>query len=468
MGAMKGLWRHLASVAAAAAFVGTLAAAPAAVHAAPGSVTFGPVTAKSTFLQGIDVSEPVTLPEGVLLVEVLLTTNATGSADVAVLSPTPAAGQTTLTYHVPTPSGAMVPNTLVHLRFRVTLQVGPGSTVQETGPLATVRYADTRFDWKTRSGKVVRVHWVAGDDTFGRRALAIGEAGVEKAESLLGVTETEPIDFYVYPDSASFRDVLGPGTRENVGGVAYVNVRTLVTQIGPDQVNASWVANVVPHELTHLVFDTATRNEYHSPPHWLNEGLAVYLAVGYGSGDRSDIADAIRSDSLMPLPALDGQFPTAGDRFSLGYAESVSAVDFMVREYGRPALVKLIRSYAEGRTDDEAFSGALGVDVAGFNAAWLHDLGVASPKAFGPQPAPAGPLPPGWDAPAPTPGTIPGETSGASPGATPAPGSSPAPSGSEGTSSLLVSAVVTIAIVLVVIGLMAFAMRRRRQPTGPP
>ena len=23
-----------------------------------------------------------------------------------------------------------------------------------------------------------------------------------------------------------------------------------------------------PHELTHLVFDTATRNPFHEPPHW--------------------------------------------------------------------------------------------------------------------------------------------------------------------------------------------------------
>jgi hypothetical protein len=72
----------------------------------------------------------------------------------------------------------------------------------------------------------------------------------------------------------------------------------------------------------------------------------------------------------------------------------------MIRKYGKPALVKLIRSYASGVSDDEAFSAALGVGTAGFNAAWLKDLGAATPKAYGPQPAPAGPLPAGWgDAP---------------------------------------------------------------------
>ena len=46
----------------------------------------------------------------------------------------------------------------------------------------------------------------------------------------------------------------------------------------------------------------------------------------------------------------------------------------MVRTYGRDALVTLIRSYAEGRTDDEAFSAALGLDMTAFGDAWFKDV----------------------------------------------------------------------------------------------
>ena len=52
--------------------------------------------------------------------------------------------------------------------------------------------------------------------------------------------------------------------------------------ITPDQIDESWVDVVMPHELTHLVFDTAVDNPYHFPPRWLNEGLAVYLSQGFG------------------------------------------------------------------------------------------------------------------------------------------------------------------------------------------
>jgi hypothetical protein len=68
----------------------------------------------------------------------------------------------------------------------------------------------------------------------------------------------------------------------------------------------------------------------------------------------------------------------------------VSAVDFFVRTHGRDALIQLIRSYADGRTDDEAFTAAIGVDVGAFNDAWMADLGAVAPKRYGPQPAPVG------------------------------------------------------------------------------
>ena len=98
------------------------------------------------------------------------------------------------------------------------------------------------------------------------------------------MTETEPIDFFIYADQDAFYDALGPGTRENVGGQAHADIRTLFALITPSEIDDAWVEIVVPHELTHLVFDTAVDNPYHFPPRWLNEGLAVYLSEGYAVG----------------------------------------------------------------------------------------------------------------------------------------------------------------------------------------
>jgi peptidase MA superfamily protein len=388
------------------ALLASLILAPAALADEP---IFGKATATSEFLRSITVEQPATLPSGVHRVEAYVRT---GSGDVTFLAdvPNPGAGDHLLRYTDPTPSGAMYPNTRVQLGFRVTFDDG---RVVDSPP-TTIRYEDTRFAWNTLEGDIVRVHWYAGGDAFGRRALRIGEQAIREASDLLGVTETDPIDYFVYADTSSFYDMLGPAIRENVGGIALPEIRTLFANIAPSDVHAAWVGIVVPHELTHLVFGTATKNPYHEPPHWMNEGLAVYLSEGYAASARANVERTARAGEIMPLRALVGQFPTTAQRFGLAYDESVSAIDYLIRTHGQEALVKLIRSYADGVSDDAAFSGALGVDVAGFEAGWLGDLGVDEPVPYGPRPAPPGPLPPDWAA-APASSGAPGSTGAAAP-----------------------------------------------------
>jgi hypothetical protein len=414
---------------------------------AAGSVSFGAATIRSTFQVGIDVAEAVTLPASVHRIEALVHTG----SDTRVLAedvPIPAggAGPTSLTYHLAAPAGQLLPNTLVQVHFRVTLADG----TTEEGPLASVRYEDTRFAWRTLTGTFVTVHWAQGDDAFGQRALQIGDKAVAGTSRLLGVTETSPIDFFIYPDTKSFYDILGPAARENVGGVAFPDIRTLLANIGPNAVNDAWVGIVIPHELTHLVFGTAVDNPYHAPPHWFNEGLAVYLSQGYDSGDRTQVANAVGGRSIMPLAALDGQFPTTADRFSLAYAESVSAIDYLIRTYGQAALVTLIHRWGGGVSDDAAFQAALGVDVTGFQAGWLRAIGAPVPSPVGPQAAPPGPVPPGW----------PG-------GATVVPGAIPAPAADTTATDLLLEGIVVVLIAFLGIGLLWFLARRRRRGTWP-
>jgi len=289
---------------------------------------------------------------------------------------------------------------------------------------------------------------------------------VRETSKLLGVTETDPIDFFVYANVDDFYGAIGPGAHENVAGSAYANIRTLLGLIPPGQINDSLVAVRIPHEFVHLVFNTASQNPYHSPPRWLNEGLAVYQSQGYDAGDRSAVESAARGGSLIPLDGLVGQFPT-GDGFFLAYAESVSAVDFFIRTHDQDALVALIGSYADGLTDNEAFEAAIGQDVAAFNAAWLADLGAVVPEKHGPQPAPPGPRPSAWGAP----GEIPGATT--RPGA-PAPIGSPDPGDGDGPgisvirgdSTLLLALVA--GVVFLAVGLLVLSRSRRGRPGAQP
>jgi Peptidase MA superfamily len=424
--------------------------------AAATTVEFGTPAGASTYGQGIEFRQPVTVDGQVDRVELLLTVADAIGPEVIPVPGRPAPGGSTLSYTLDTSGPShLIPNTRITARWRLIRDDGDPAI----GPPLTVVYADDRFDWKMISGDLVRVHWYAGDRAFGEKALKLGEDEVRDTSELLGVTETEPVDFFVYANVDDFYGALGPGAHENVAGTAYADIRTLLGLIPPGQIDDSLVAVRIPHEFVHLVFDTASTNPYHRPPRWLNEGLAVYQSEGYGSSDRGQVRDAARSGRLIPLDGLTGQFPDGRD-FFLAYAESVAAVDFMVRTYGPEALVTLIRSYADGRTDDEAFSAALGLDTAAFGEAWFADVGASPPTRYGPRPAPAGPVPAEWQGPA---------ESGGPPGAGgPGPGAEPSPVPTspmvEGDGSSL-----TLIVVLVGVGLLGLvaAIAIRRQRTRP-
>ena len=454
--------RRLLALVAAAGLLSTLVP----VVAASSPATFGTPTADSTFGTGVDFGQPVTVGTPIGRVELLLTlADAIGPTVIDVPNP-PLAGASTLTYRLDTSGTShMIPNTPIVARWRLFSAADP--TAVALGPEVHVVYADDRFQWKTVSGDLVRVHWYRGSAAFGAKALKLGEDEVRHTSELLGVTETRPADFFVYADQDKFYDALGPGAHENVAGTAFADIRTLLGLIPPDQIDDPLVAVRIPHEFVHLVFDTASKNPYHDPTHWLNEGLAVYQSEGYGASDRGMVEDAARSGTLIPLDGLTGSFPN-GDAFFLAYAEAVSAVDYMIRTYGSDALVTLIRSYAAGRTDDEAFSAALGIDMTAFATAWSSELKAKTPTKYGPQPAPPGPVPTAWTGEA-----VGGAVASMSPGSgvagSPASARTAAPTGTAndgigtGVSGSLIG---FLAIVIVVVVVVIVNGRRRRGPAG--
>jgi len=434
------------------ALLGLLALA-APVGAA--SVSFGTPTATSAFGDGVHFTQPISGASFSEADIVITLPGDIGPSVVKIKNP-----GSPLKYTFDTSTGQIQPNTKVSAHFQVVFADG---TTQQ-GPEIKITYTDDRFHWQTKTGTFVILHWYEGSNSFAQQALTMGENGISKSAKFLGVTETAPIDFFVYSTQQPFYDALGPGTRENVGGEANTVTRTLFALIAPTDLG--YAKSVVPHELTHVVFDDATTNPYHAPPRWLNEGLAVYLSEGYGSSDKSLVSKAAKSKELMPLQALTGQFPTTADRFYLAYAESVSAVDYMIRKYGAAPFQKLMKTYSTGASDDEAFTAAFGVDTATVNKGWLADNGITSSQTFGPQTAPPGPVPPGWT-------TSGGSTAG--PGATqPASGSTTAPSdggfggGTGGGSSqtgLLIAAVVALAgLLLLAIAAVTYSRGRDAQP----
>jgi len=446
-------------------------------------VGWGTPEAKSTYGQLIEFQQPATLPVGTSRVEILLDFPGGDGPVVADVGVGVAGTPTILAFNYDTTTSHVYPNTKVGARWRITLADG----TTEVGPRVTTTYADTGFQWQSKTGGIVRVHWYEGGEALARQVLTSAQAGIEKATTLLGVTETEPIDVFVYGSEDAFFAAAGPGTREWAGAFALPDIRTLIALIPPDQVSPAVINDYIPHELTHVVFDTAVKNRYHQPPRWLNEGFAVYMSLGFGPDDRTALRRGVADDRIIPLEALTGLFPTTDLQGRLAYAEGVSAVSYIVDTFGPDALAKLIGAYAGGVSDDEAFLAGLGLTVAAFEAEWMSSIGAHAPARAGPLPAPPGPVPSGWTgqsatgATSPAPGS-PAPAAPASSGSAAAPGESAGPVASSaggadaggGSGTDLGGLLLLIAALVSAIALGgALALRSRRgpppgTPSGPP
>lgn len=344
------------------------------------------------------------------------------------------------------------PNTPYRLRLRVVTEEGVF-----LGPEAMVLVEDERFAWRMRESERLRLFWHEGGTDFARRALQVGEDGLAEAEEFLGVRLESRVDIFVYADQAPFRDAIGARRPENAAGVPFASIGTFFALIRPEQIDSSWVGEVVPHELVHLVLDVAVGPGV-AMPLWLNEGLAVYLSTGNRAADRGRVRDAIRDGTLVPLDGLVENFPTnaEGERSIAAYAESVSAVDFMVRTYGPQRVAALVEAFGSMGAD-EAFMSSFGVDTAGFGEAWLRSLGAADPTVFGPRPAPPGPVPSDWLGPPPEAGLLPTVP----PTPSPPPAEPGAPTGPEDGAGLVLALVIAA---MAAGAVLLFLASRRRGP----
>jgi tetratricopeptide (TPR) repeat protein len=123
---------------------------------------------------------------------------------------------------------------------------------------------------------------------------------------------------------------------------------------------------VLRHEFVHTVTLEQTRNRI---PHWFTEALATRLETKPRSWETVQmLAQAFESDSLFDLDAINWAFvrPKKKTDRAQAYAQGAWMAEFIEKEWGRDAVLRLLAEYREGRPEARAFAEVLGVDRAAF------------------------------------------------------------------------------------------------------
>ena len=257
------------------------------------------------------------------------------------------------------------------------------------------------------------VHWYAGGQAFAQQGARDRRAGDQATRRRCSAS---PRPSRSTSSSTATRrrsaTALGPGTRENVGGQAHADIRTLFALITPDEIDEPWVGVVDPARARPPRVRHRRRQPVPVPAALAQRGprglpLGGLRARATGAACEDAVVEG-RADPAASRSAASSR-PTPTRRSSPTPSPCRRSTTSSARR-ARTRWSRLVDAYADGLTDDEAFTKALGQDLAAFQAGWLADLGAPTPEAVRPA---AGTrrarCRPGWTGPAPTPGRPPAD-----------------------------------------------------------
>jgi len=274
-------------------------------------------------------------------------------------------------------SGSLPPGTSIWWRWLYTDETG----AEVTSEIKTATWLDNVHAWQTVSSGDLRVHWYGNDQAFGQTMLDAGVEGLRRNKEQAGLNTDAPVDLYVYPNYNDMKDAIlyEPSW---TGGMAFPEYNILI--MGISNADATWDANTVIHELTHILIGHFTFSCLGTVPTWLNEGLAMYSEGKLDADMQTQLDQAIKSDNLITVRSLNGGFSELSDKANLSYGQSQSIVSFLISTYGQEKLTQLLAALRDAKPIDDALLEVYGFDTDGLEDAWRKSVGAA-PRAVSAQ-----------------------------------------------------------------------------------
>jgi hypothetical protein len=204
-------------------------------------------------------------------------------------------------------------------------------------------------------------------------------AAYARARQWFGVELRGPVTIRWVRDAAEIRR-LGVSSPGAVAGLALPESRLVALYAPALAARPGRVRPVLLHEICHLFFAEATARAELLPPRWLNEGIAMWisgdwdLGMDWRSGQDALLRDAMAAGGVLPFAELDVTFPD-GPFFHVAYAQSLSFVEWMVRQGGETSLQRLLRLLDEDLDPEPAFAQVYGTSLPEAEEAWRDEIG---------------------------------------------------------------------------------------------
>ena len=232
----------------------------------------------------------------------------------------------------------------------------------------------TSAAWKSVESSHFRVYYQEGT-VEPMLILQIAEGFYAEMPELTSRIPPGMIDIWVCDTQKSFQTSVHAPIQDWAVGCAFPLSRRIVIQ-NPKHIALAklQLAQVLRHEIAHVLFGQCTRKAVKEIPLWFIEGIAIYFADEWVPSRHETLLKHIFSKSILPLQELERSFPRSQAGADLAYAESQDAVRWLVEIKGRDALFALITELHAGSNFSSAFEARVGWNLATFDALWRESL----------------------------------------------------------------------------------------------
>jgi hypothetical protein len=245
-------------------------------------------------------------------------------------------------------------------QYRTALELGPNDRIeQKLDALAG-------YDSSTSNARFRVQFDGAADQPMGTAVLGVLDAAWDEYQKRLGMAPGVPVTV-VLQTARTFQDT----TRAPIWAAALNDGAIRVPVQGLDELTPGLV-RVLRHELAHSFVAAHT---HANCPTWLHEGFAQWLEGGDPSREDKTLGPAARSGRLLRLDSLELPFVGLSEKdATVAYAQSLSAVAYLLKRKGEVGLRSLLDALASGQPASEALMTTYALSYADLQREWEGQL----------------------------------------------------------------------------------------------
>lgn len=266
------------------------------------------------------------------------------------------------------------PGTIFDVRFEFTDDTGE----RHLSDIYSIEYLDTERNWQRVYGSELEIIYYGISRNAISRLHSSASSPLADIKEALGVEDSSPMRAVIFPNVRQLTRY-GPSISQAAtdgiffGGYAYPHYNLTIM--------ASPSAEVLVHELTHILFDKAFTSPLStSAPAWLNEGIATYFENPSKRALESRLSPYLRNDDLNSFRKLN-TVPGRRRDISAFYAQSGDFVGFLVERAGTHSLGHLIANLDNGDSIDTAMRSVYGYDLRQLENEWRRSYGLPTLSA---------------------------------------------------------------------------------------